>query len=89
MKTEFRKSFVRDLKKKTKDRLLLERIQETIIQVEDSEDIYAIKNIKKIVSKGEFFRIRIGAYRIGLTIEEDTACFVRMLHRREIYRYFP
>jgi len=87
--TEFRKSFVRDLRKKAKNRQLLERIQEAVIQVEESENIYEIKNIKKITAKDAFYRIRVGDYRIGLFIEDDTARFVRMLHRKEIYRYFP
>lgn len=89
MKTEFRKSFARDLRKKAKDRQLLERIQEAVLQVEEAENIYEISSIKKLTAEGEFYRIRVGDYRIGLVIEDDTARFVRMLHRRDIYRYFP
>ncbi|NPA92437.1 MAG: type II toxin-antitoxin system RelE/ParE family toxin, partial [Chloroflexi bacterium] len=36
-----------------------------------------------------FYRIRLGDYRLGLEIEGDTVVFVRFLHRRDIYRYFP
>ena len=36
-----------------------------------------------------YYRFRVGDYRIGIVIEEDTVVFVRCLHRREIYRYFP
>lgn len=89
MNTEFRKSFVRDLRKKAKDRPLLKRIQEVVLQVEESENIYEIRNIKKLTADGEFYRIRLGNYRIGLILEDDTARFVRVLHRKEIYRFFP
>jgi hypothetical protein len=27
--------------------------------------------------------------RIGITIEDDLVTFVRVLHRKEIYRFFP
>jgi mRNA interferase RelE/StbE len=40
--------------------------------------------------KTEFtYSIRIGDYRIGLALEKDTLVFVRCLHRKEIYRFFP
>ena len=89
MNTEFRKSFTKDLRKKAKDRQLLERIRFVVLQVEEAENVHEISNIKKLTAEGEFYRIRVGDYRIGLVIEDDTARFVRMLHRREIYRYFP
>jgi mRNA-degrading endonuclease RelE of RelBE toxin-antitoxin system len=31
----------------------------------------------------------VGNYRLGLIIEAETVIFVRVLHRKEIYRYFP
>jgi mRNA interferase RelE/StbE len=31
----------------------------------------------------------LGDYRIGIEVLEDEVIFVRMLHRRDIYRYFP
>ena len=36
-----------------------------------------------------FYRIRIGDYRIGVAVEGDTVEFVRCLARRDLYRYFP
>ncbi|MFP4247584.1 MAG: type II toxin-antitoxin system RelE family toxin [Halochromatium sp.] len=35
------------------------------------------------------YRIRIGAYRIGIELQGDTIEVMRVLHRREFYRYFP
>ena len=40
-------------------------------------------------SSREYFRIRIGDFRIGLRLENDTLIFVRCLNRKDIYRYFP
>jgi len=35
------------------------------------------------------YRIRIGDYRVGLEINQDKIEIMRVLHRREFYRYFP
>jgi len=31
----------------------------------------------------------VGDYRVGVIFEEETVTFCRVLHRKEIYRYFP
>ena len=89
MKTTFRKSFTKDLKSYTRDRTLLARVEETILQVEAAETITDIKNLKKLKAESPYYRIRIGNYRLGLIIKNKIVTFVRLLHRKEIYRYFP
>ena len=89
MNIEFKKSFAKDLKKKAKDVKLRLRVQEIIQQVDDADRMDDIRNLKKLRVEGNYYRIRFGDYRIGLTIEGVTVCFVRCLHRSEIYRYFP
>lgn len=89
MKTTFLRSFAKDLKAHERDRKLLERVQEVIQEVEAAETIVAIKNLKKLKAEGSYYRIRLGNYRIGLIIENETVTFVKFLHRRDIYRYFP
>ncbi|MEW6440865.1 MAG: type II toxin-antitoxin system RelE/ParE family toxin [bacterium] len=89
MKTAFRKSFGKDLNKHRKDGDLLSRIREIILEVEAAETLSSIKNIKRLKAEGPYYRIRVGSYRLGLTLEGETVVFVRLLHRREVYRYFP
>lgn len=89
MRTIFRKSFARDLKRYRKEKDLLARIHETILEVEAAESIHTFKNIKKLKAKGSYYRLRVGNYRIGVTIQDETITFIRLLHRSEIYRYFP
>lgn len=36
-----------------------------------------------------FYRIRVGDYRIGFMLDNDILVFMRVLHRKDIYRYFP
>jgi mRNA interferase RelE/StbE len=88
MNVDFRRSFAKDLKK-VRRKALRESIQSIIIHVEQAVTIHEIANLKRLTSDGPYFRIRIGDYRIGLIIEEETVTFVRFLHRRDIYRYFP
>ena len=36
-----------------------------------------------------YYKVRFGSYRVGLKAEADEVSFERVLHRKEIYRYFP
>ncbi|MFH2047282.1 MAG: type II toxin-antitoxin system RelE/ParE family toxin [Pseudomonadota bacterium] len=89
MNLEFKKSFARDLKKRKQDKELLERIQRIINEVDEAVSIIEIGNLKKLKAEGNYYRIRLGDYRLGLIIENDMVYFVRFLHRREVYKYFP
>lgn len=88
MKTTFRKSFARDLKK-IKDDDVLARVQQVIEAVEAAADLQAIANIKKMSGTTRFYRFRVGDYRIGAAVEGDTVEFIRCLSRRDLYRFFP
>ena len=88
MKSEFRKSFAKDLKK-IKDKSLLTKFKAVIEAVEAAENLSKITNLKKLKAEGNYYRIRIGDYRMGLLLESDTFIFIRCLHRREIYKFFP
>ena len=88
MKTQFRASFAKDLRG-IKSKELLNRIKETIQQVEKAQTTQDVTNLKKLKGGSNYYRIRVGEYRIGLIIESDTVSFVRCLNRKEIYRYFP
>ena len=89
MKTDFRKSFARDLQKRKNDSDFLDRVKETIEDVELSKTTSMITNLKKLKGESSYYRIRFGDYRIGIKIEDDLVIFIRALHRKDIYRYFP
>ena len=88
MKVAFRESFLRDLRA-IKDHSVLRRIREVIDNVEYVSKPTDISNLKKLKGQGQYYRIRIGEHRVGLKIEADTVTLVRVLNRKEIYRYFP
>ena len=88
MKTSFRKSFARDLKK-IKDQRLLERVRQVIEAVEAAADLREIDDLKRLSGTTNLYRIRVGDHRFGLVIEDQTVEFVRCLPRRDLYRFFP
>ncbi len=50
-----------------------------------------IKNIKKIKGFEDYYRIRIGDYRIGIRFNKEinAIIFVRIEYRSTIYKIFP
>ena len=88
MNVFFRESFDKDLSAVT-DAGLQRRIQKMIEQVEAAQTFHEIPNLKRLEARGKYFRIRLGDYRVGFVFEQGAVTFVRCLHRREVYRYFP
>jgi mRNA interferase RelE/StbE len=88
MKVSFDKSFSKRLIK-IKDKAILERIKEVILQVEDAADLQQIPHIKKMEGFKTFYRIRIADYRIGLELKKDTIWFITVANRKDIYKSFP
>ncbi len=87
MKTTFRKSFLRDLKK-IKSRPLRELVQEAIEQVEAAAQLQQVASLKRMSGTSTFYRIRIGDYRVVYAINDRARTIIveRVGHRRDIYR---
>jgi len=88
MKVEFRKSFTKDLKN-VSDKPLLKRVRETIETVEKAETLKDVPSRKKLKGEDQYFRLKLGDYRLGFALEGETIIFVRFLHRKDIYKFFP
>ena len=88
MKVGFRDSFAKDLKD-VKDKSLLRCAKEIIEAVEKADSLDEVHNLKKLKGGGNYFRLRIGDYRVGIVLENDTVIFVRFLNRKDIYKYLP
>jgi len=88
MEVQFESSFEKDLGK-IKDEKLQKSVKEVIKQAKEAKDLTEIKNINKLKGYKTFYRIRIGDYRIGLDIINGKVIFVRILNRKDIYKYFP
>jgi len=88
MQVEFLSKFNRDL-----DRIHHQSVRKSIIkvisEVKVARTLNEVSNVKKLKGFRSAFRIRLGEYRIGIFVEGQTVEFARILHRKEIYRYFP
>lgn len=88
MNLEFRKSFTRDLRE-ISDKSLLKRVKSVIEEIERIESLAEAANLKKLKASENHFRVRIGEYRLGFVLEKRKDIFVRSLHRKDIYKFFP
>ena len=88
MNVKIDKSFEKDILK-IKDKKILKRIANCIENIQKVKSIENISGLKKLQGYGNEFRIRISDYRIGIIIDNDIVIFIRCLHRKDIYKYFP
>jgi len=88
VKVAFEASFARDLKK-IREKPILARVEQAINDVKSSDTLQDIKAFSKLSGHDSYYRVRVGDYRIGIEISGDEVIFVRILHRKDIYTYFP
>ncbi|HIP73221.1 MAG TPA: type II toxin-antitoxin system RelE/ParE family toxin [Anaerolineae bacterium] len=88
MKIFFESSFGKDLKS-IKNKELYRRVENLIAEVKTANELSEIRQLKKMRGYTTFYRIRLGNYRIGIEALGNEIVFVRILHRRDIYKYFP
>lgn len=88
MNVTFESSFARDLKR-IRNQALREQVQGVINKVKAAAALADIQGMRKMRGYATFYRIRLGDYRIGLEVVDSEVIFVRILHRKDIYRYFP
>lgn len=88
MNTNFRESFAKDLRV-IRDRSILVQVKDVIESVEAASNLRDIAGLKKLKGTTDYYRIRFGQYRIGIIVRGNEIIFVRILHRKDIYRYFP
>ena len=88
MTVEFRASFARDLRT-IRDADLLARIQVAVEAVEQAEKLQDVPNLIRMQGGGTYYRLRVGDYRLGLSVTDNIVAFVRCLNWSEIYKNFP
>ena len=88
MQVLYKKSFQKDLLK-IRDRKLKESVAGIVELAEKIKDPSSLPQLKKLKGFKNYFRIRIGDYRIGIQIIQSTITFVTIGHRKDIYKDFP
>lgn len=85
----YSETFLKDIKK-LKSTPYFQKIKTICFdELPDYANIKQIKNLKKIVGHKNFFRIEIVDYRVGIQITGNSVKVLRVMHRKEIYKYFP
>lgn len=87
MKVVFLKSFDKDLAKA--DRIVRKRLIALVQEMERCDELSSIPHVKKPTGFKDAYRLRLGPYRLGFFLSGDTVQFARLLHRKDIYRFFP
>ena len=86
MKIVYSTQFTKDVKKYPELKNKVFKVIETFRQ---ANSLSELKNIKKLQSSGNFFRVKIGNFRLGFSYSENTIIFKRFLRRKDMYKYLP
>ena len=88
MKLEFTNKFLKQVSK-IKDKKLAKEIEKVIEVTEKAASLSEINNLKKLKGYKDFYRIRLGDYRIGIYFNNGDLTFAAIDNRKDIYKYFP
>jgi mRNA interferase RelE/StbE len=84
----FTKTFHKEISK-LRDKKLAHTLETIILEVKSKKHLSEISGLKKLSGYKNAYRIRVGDYRIGIILENNTAIFSAFNNRKEIYKYFP
>ena len=87
MKYDLTSAFIKDFKKSPLE--IQSQIKALIGVIETAERLSDLQHVKKMKGFSNTYRIRLGEYRVGIVMNDECLILSRVLHRREIYRYFP
>jgi len=88
-RVEYKKHFLKELSKiPVEIRSKAEELVFVDLPCENPFDLGYIEQMKGYADK---YKIRIGQYRIGITIEKENKLIIcsRVAHRKDIYKFFP
>ncbi len=71
------------------DKNIKTQVAKFIDRVKEANSIDQLPAIKKLKGGGDFYRKRIGDYRLGFESDGMNVHFIILAHRKDIYRLFP
>ena len=87
MNIDIRRTFTKDADKLPPN--IQRQMAVVITNLQHAKQLSQIKNCKKIKGSKTAYRIRLSQYRIGFFFENEIIELVRVLGRKDIYKYFP
>ncbi len=88
MQIDFSERFLKQ-DRELRDDILHARLQKIVHTVKDAETLRDIPNLKKLKGHRSAYRIRVGDFRVGVFIKDDTVIFADFDHRKDIYKRYP
>ena len=85
---DLKQTFYKDLDK-LKNPSIAKRLLLTVENLKTATTIQEISHLRKLESYDDYYRIRIGEYRLGIKIVENIIFIMRFKHRKDIYKVFP
>ena len=88
---QYKPTFLKDLRR-VQPSGRRKQIEEFVFnEIRAFQNPFGIPGLEAMRGHHGFYKIRAGSFRIGLHIDQSNrmVTFYRVLHRREIYRYFP
>jgi mRNA interferase RelE/StbE len=88
MNTEYRKGFLKELSKLPSE--YRKRIEEFVFnELPEAKTITELEKLERMKGYPGYYKVRFGPYRVGLNFDNKILIVERVLHRKEIYKYFP
>lgn len=88
MEVIIKKQFLKDLKKCPK--FVIDETTAFLEEIRNASQIYDLKgDIRPLLPDKTYYRLRIGDYRLGYRHVQPTIIVLTVLHRSEIYKFFP
>ena len=88
-KVEYTKRFLKELVSLPKDVQL--RVELIVFEQLETDNPFKLGYLNKMKGYKDKYKIRVGDYRIGLTIHKTSQTIIcqRVAHRGQIYKIFP
>ncbi len=86
---EYTKRFLKELAALAVE--IQSRIEPIVFQELESENPFELGYLEKLKGYSDKYKIRVGDYRIGITLDQETKTLIcqRFAYRKDIYRIFP
>jgi mRNA interferase RelE/StbE len=88
-RVEYTKRFLKELASLPKD--VQQQVEMVVFQELSSTNPFELGYLEKMTGYPDKYKVRLGDYRIGVTMDKQTQTIIcqRVAHRRYIYRVFP
>jgi len=88
-KVEYKKSFLKELASLPKE--IQAKVEKVVFEELTCENPFELGYIEQMKGYPGKYKIRIGQYRIGISVDQRKKLIVcnRVAHRKDIYRLFP